>query len=1204
MKTVITLSVSLLLCVVAFGQGERFNYVPAPNKFENNTLQSNVNNFTGKLGVSYPLFSYKSSVSNIGFGVSLNYSGGGVLLGQNPSAVGTGWNLDAGGAIFRIIKGLPDDLYNSTNPNCEKGYFYAPVIDPNFCPLEYQGPGSYANPDNKICRDSEADQFYFNFCGKQGTLVIPKNSILTGGTEKIYTIPHTNWDITLSTPNIPNGVTTSITEFVITDDNGVQYWFNALETVQKKTSNAVSDGLVNTPPYNETHYHYDYTYQNEYYATSWKLTKIVDYNGSGDVVNFEYEDYDANYILQKAVTQYKNLGDGKIDRYFDNNNLYKGKLKRLKKVSTVEGTNVIFNYDLFSRCDVLGEKALRSVDVIDVETGNKVNYGFTQTYYTNTGEVQYYSCTSSSQDESLNKWLFLKEIIKSSGAATLKIASFEYLNAPNMPVRKSYLNQDFWGYHNGSETRRCFPTTEYGLTYCQDMIKETFVGSLSRINYPTGGYVEFQYEHNKIKNANGTERYWGGIRTSKITTYDGIDHANDLLKEYKYLLSDGTTSGFAFKLPPFIYQNSVIDQNNVVKNYQVSSSYPIAPIVDINGNPLGYSRVEEILGNGKIVYEYTSFDENPAIVSNFTYPFSLKQYTSDWGFGLLSKQSVLDMNGNTVKTSESVYNIITELITNPAYRSMRMAYQKEASTMQIGVWNCSQAATYYQLAYDIYYPVIGRVDLLGTVEKSYANSIESVTSQEFSYDPVYHYLKKSTSYTSKGNTIETFLFYPYEYSTLSNNYKLVHNRLIAQPISKLSILNKGSNKYILDYKKTDYQQLQNYSVKPWKIYSSRSKTLMPLNPSITNFTPETNYGEATTNLSLDVEYQSYDENGKPLQVSDKGVLNSMIWDNKRNTVIAQTNAPVDQVAYSSFESTKSNGVNVDLGGNWIGNFNGISNPRNGITFQSKAPTGNSTFNFDVSDVQNISLSNKISLISSQKYYLTFWSKSGSKNITGATVLNYRTDRSLDGWTLNLYTLTNISNLQIAGAGSLDELRLIPVGSDISTYTFMPLAGLSSQTDLNNNSVYTEYDVMSRVKVLRDKNKNIVKFFCYSINGQQSNCNEINQLQTVYVKLSYENLTYGLGYTIGDVVFRFYEDQACTIPATVTNLAINYEAIDYCYQYGQGTGSVNGTGSSHILSNVTLYYEEEVYDYGFPTGYYNHCNVEFFLKPGLNYTIVQ
>jgi hypothetical protein len=58
---------------------------------------------------------------------------------------------------------------------------------------------------------------------------------------------------------------------------------------------------------------------------------------------------------------------------------------------------------------------------------------------------------------------------------------------------------------------------------------------------------------------------------------------------------------------------------------------------------------------------------------------------------------------------------------------------------------------------------------------------------------------------------------------------------------------------------------------------------------------------------------------------------------------------------------------------------------------------------------------------------------------------------------------------------------------VSSYTYNPLLGLSSETDPNNRKMYYEYDHVGRLSIVRDHNNNILKKICYNYAGQPENC---------------------------------------------------------------------------------------------------------------------
>ncbi|RQO30403.1 hypothetical protein DBR32_12605 [Taibaiella sp. KBW10] len=284
---------------------------PAPNTASLGKYVDNpVGYYTGVPGISVPLYEIKER--NFSLPISLSYHAGGIKVEEVSSNVGLGWVLNAGGAIVRSVKDIPDDFkgiespcvssygQGGPNPGCKKGllhsgknigdtdleYAYAQdLIDQNY---------SYNNIIDKFNRidtdpqgngrhiyfkdvDSEPDVFYFNFCGHTGQFVFQ----VIDGTATVKLL--SNSDLSVKHYLDTGG---ELSKFEIMDNTGNTYIFEDIERqesfayriVNGVPSIQMEPGLFSSG--------FNITGASSGYRTGWYLSKIV--TTSGENINFSY----------------------------------------------------------------------------------------------------------------------------------------------------------------------------------------------------------------------------------------------------------------------------------------------------------------------------------------------------------------------------------------------------------------------------------------------------------------------------------------------------------------------------------------------------------------------------------------------------------------------------------------------------------------------------------------------------------------------------------------------------------------------------------------------------------------------------------------------------------------------------------------------------------------------------------------------------
>lgn len=86
------------------------------------------------------------------------------------------------------------------------------------------------------------------------------------------------------------------------------------------------------------------------------------------------------------------------------------------------------------------------------------------------------------------------------------------------------------------------------------------------------------------------------------------------------------------------------------------------------------------------------------------------------------------------------------------------------------------------------------------------------------------------------------------------------------------------------------------------------------------------------------------------------------------------------------------------------------------------------------------------------------------------------------------TTTSAPSVPIGDSGSeVDEVRLHPLHAQMTTYTYDPHVGLTSETDASGRTTYYGYDGFGRLAAVRDEEGNILRTYCYNYAGQEADC---------------------------------------------------------------------------------------------------------------------
>jgi YD repeat-containing protein len=76
---------------------------------------------------------------------------------------------------------------------------------------------------------------------------------------------------------------------------------------------------------------------------------------------------------------------------------------------------------------------------------------------------------------------------------------------------------------------------------------------------------------------------------------------------------------------------------------------------------------------------------------------------------------------------------------------------------------------------------------------------------------------------------------------------------------------------------------------------------------------------------------------------------------------------------------------------------------------------------------------------------------------------------------------------LALGDAIDDVRIYPADGLISTYTFDPFRGMTSEIDPKGITITYEYDEYNRLKNIKDQDGYIIKNFCYNLKGDETGC---------------------------------------------------------------------------------------------------------------------
>lgn len=1069
---------------------------------------------TGRAQVSVPLGAV--TYGKLSIPVSLYYNASGVKPQSVEGGAGMNWDIIAGGKITREVRGLPDD-YNGNSldaSDTRKGWLlnYAQQIndfvftgDDNLtvCSDEYND-WTFIH-DLAYTRDPEPDVFTFSAPGLSGQFVF--------GPDKLpKLIPYQDLKIEF-TPSALNG---PITQIAITKNDGTRYFFSVTETITRKAGFNYAGPVIT-----------QFTTQFEHFRKSTKFTSVWSLSAistpSGEGIGFCY----GNSCID--------------DQIYDWNEPISNSKKDVDIVST-SSTATTAPYKQYYVIDIVESKLLVAIQsmpkFVRIKWAyegviNEVVFSDRLTGASKVFKLLYQEAKNPSETSGKK---FLKQINEENGnCESFPAFQFEYYDitygayaaTTSLPLNSPNVKQDLWGYFNdwavsknptlyyyntktGAERYRFYPIP--GLTAAATInganrainSAKVMYGSLRKIIYPTGGSATIVYEPNEYHDVEAnTTQYGPGIRVSQVTLEDNvITGSQNTVIDYQYKAADNTSSG------KWIYRSS-FGYHDVGNFYAIREDQSPEPLIM-------YERVTvSQAGKGKTVYEYHLPGMYPATsVSDwnasrtkiarysgtcaalgelknqyFIHPFA-PNTNYDFERGLPWKIADYNESGDKIHEKEYTY----QRLGTPAVMVKGLRYELLNGTSNLTM-GAGASSNLYVFSHYSLMANIGKVVLTKTERTADMNDVTRLfeTTSTYTYSSVHRMLSHIAQLNSDGNTYKTRFKYAKDFSGLVNPDPSDVNSVMIKklndefrhgiPVETINSVIKsgaetttganlilfgnfpdsvGTTSRALPVETRTFAGTTGFAE---AVVSPASGTNQVISFSNTVYKPA-GYIDNYDFIGNAVAVRSIQKNKKSLHLGYKKTL----------PVADINNAAASEVVFAGFETYTGGEFNIVPPGlsypaGWTGKR--AIQMLSGTTLEKTSVTKGTGNYYRYSCWLN----------ASSAVQLNFRIYNGSTLVNTGTVSYTASD--LNQWKyfegrIDVSAAGSPFKLTVDATGTVtaDDIAFYPETASISTFTYEPLFGKTSETDTRGISAFFEYDNLGRLKYVKDQDKNLLQSYDY------------------------------------------------------------------------------------------------------------------------------
>ncbi len=606
------------------------------------------------------------------------------------------------------------------------------------------------------------------------------------------------------------------------------------------------------------------------------------------------------------------------------------------------------------------------------------------------------------------------------------------------------------------------------------------------------GYASLFWYEQQINYSTTISNYQlGGLRVRGITGYDREGGAVLSSKHYRYHLlnNESISSGKISNKPTYSYSDDRIKRGinalgtgleDKVRTYRVINSSSVLPLSGLGGYHVLYTDVIEsddlARTNGYTYYKYSFVKDLRAYVA-----FPATSPTSfNWMRGLPLEESVYKWNpsSNSFSVVSSKTYEYRHLYNDPFAFFAPPTQVNETHSLGLSIRLIAPQWLYSSTLVTQLYPAVFEISpyklisswtkLEKTTELLISETSQDTlkTEKKYYYDnPLHAQLSRLATVSSKNDSLIEYYQYPGDYlagDTAIND--MVTNGLISYPLETVKILKSGTSRFVLGGTVNQYKPGgrglvdRHYTLSvPAPLASTSFKFSNKALGALPETSPNGNFGMDNRYVER-VSYHSYDVVGNPTDFEyTHGLRNALLWDYNRQNLTAQcANCTLAELSVTSFET--------DEKGGWT---------YTGTPLTTYYRTGRRAYNLSSGAVSKP----VTGATAANPYRMGFW----ARTVSGTASVNVggQTESLTTAWKWVEKQITT-SSLTISGTNIIiDELRLHPEDATVTSFTYLPLIGMTSQTDPNGQITYYEYDGFGRLQTIRDHEGNVLETYEYN-----------------------------------------------------------------------------------------------------------------------------